>query len=193
MWNLMDHSSPGTQIVHGYLVVPSDPLVGMEAITEVTAHHYNFLWVEAAARANRHENWVLMVNPSMSRTQHQLHIFFRKLNMQGLEMRDQLRKLTNCDSATGWVSARSLGVCVFARARLFDDLPDVFSEVYREATRNNLGPLFLNPQGVQTLSTVGITVVFACGGKTIVLATSSGGAAAAFFDLMARLQARLVT
>ncbi|CAK0909249.1 unnamed protein product, partial [Prorocentrum cordatum] len=63
MWNNMDHRIPGCQVVHGYLVVPSDPLVGMEAITGGTAPHYDFLWREAADRAGRAEGYVLLVNP----------------------------------------------------------------------------------------------------------------------------------
>jgi hypothetical protein len=175
MWNNMDHKRSGSQIVHGYLVVPSDPLVGMESITAGTASHYDFLWREAADRASWRESYVLMVNPSMSRTQHQMHVFFRELNTQGLQMRDQLAELTGCDSAADWMDAQPLGGCVFARARVYDGLPAVFSEVWAEAVRNTLGPLFVNPSGAKTLSTVGVTVVFACDGKTIVLATSSGG------------------
>jgi len=176
MWNNMDHRIPGCQVVHGYLVVPSDPLVGMEAITGGTAPHYDFLWREAADRAGRAEGYVLLVNPSMSRTQHQMHVFFKWLNQPGLQMRDQLVELTSCDSSSAdWQDAHALGLCTFARARVFDELPAVFSEVWAEAMRKTLGPLLKNPNGVNTLSTVGITVVFACGGKAIVLATSSGG------------------
>jgi len=175
MWNNMDHKRPGSQVMHGYLVVPSDPLVGMESITAGTASHYDFLWREAADRASRRESYVLMVNPSMSRTQHQMHIFFKELNMQGRQMRDELAELTGCNSPADWMDAQSLGLCVYARARVFDELPAVFSEVWAEAVRKTLGKLFVNPNGAETLSTVGITVVFACDGKTIVLATSSGG------------------
>lgn len=175
MWNNMDHTRPGSQIVHGYLVVPSDPLVGMESITAGTASHYDFLWREAADHAIRRESYVLMVNPSVSRTQHQMHVFFRGLNAHGLQMRDQLAELTGCDSPAGWRDARSLGLCTFARARVYDELPAVFTEVWAEAMRSTLGPLFANPNGAKTLSTVGVTVVFACHGKTIVLATSNGG------------------
>jgi len=176
MWNDMDHARPGSQIMHGYLVVPSDPLGGMESITAGTASHYDFLWREAADRADRRESYVLLVNPSMSRTQHQMHVFFRELSAPGLQMRDQLAELTGCDGPSDWMDARSLGRCDLARARVYDKLPAVFTEVWAEAVRNTLGPLFVNPSGAKTLSTVGIAVVFACDGKPIVLATSSGGA-----------------
>jgi CDP-diacylglycerol pyrophosphatase len=169
--------------MHGYLMVPSDPLVGMEAITQGTASYYNFLWCEAASQATEkkrsdNEHWALLVNPSMSRTQHQLHIFFKPMSDNGCVLRQQLEALTQCDVDAGWVNVAELGMCIFMRARVYNELPGVFSEVWADAAIDSahLGPLFENPQGDQHMGSIGITVMFGCENRVILLSTSGGGA-----------------
>lgn len=177
IWNAQQShwGSRGAQIMWGYMVVPSVPVSGMESITRSTAGQFDFLWNVAAAQVGHSSAYALIANPSMSRTQHQLHIHFRRMTSPGQSLRRKLEASLGC-SAGVWQNAHvHMGGCRYSKARVFSSMPGVFSSVYSLATTRALGNLRSNPEGDLTLGTVGISVLFVCGGKPLVLATSSGG------------------
>jgi len=125
----------------------------------------------------RADHYALIANPYTARTQNQLHIHFKPLNGRGLSLRKELEQATGCRTGAWhsvWQMDNRLGNCYNSRAQLFGSLPRVFSTVYNLAASGAFGTLLLNPSGQATLGTVGIAVLHICGGRPVVLATSSG-------------------
>jgi len=178
VWRHEDHNRHGAQTAYGYMIVPSDPVSGMESITASTAGKYDYLWQAAAAKVQGHaDRYALIANPYTARTQNQLHIHFKPLNGQGFSLRKQLEQATGCQTGGWhpvWDMDNRLGNCFTSRAQLFGSLPTVFSNVYSLAASGALGALLQNPSGQATLGTVGIAVLHICSGRPVVLATSSG-------------------
>mmetsp|Transcript_95371 Transcript_95371/g.253394 ORF Transcript_95371/g.253394 Transcript_95371/m.253394 type:complete len:299 (-) Transcript_95371:62-958(-) len=164
------HGGHGVKFV-GEKVCPSRPVGGMESINSGSAGSLDYLWSAAAGKAGHSAQMALMSNPWQSRTQHQLHILVKPLDNRGHHLAHKLEKITGCRTGK-WHSAHF--ACHYSKARLFDGMPPVFSEVYKLASKGAMGHLISNPQGQKTLASVGITVLFICNGKPVVLATGNG-------------------
>jgi len=152
-------------------VTPTRAIGGLEGITAATAGSLDYLWRAAAGKAGHSSGMGLITNPWKSRTQHQLHIIVKPLDGRGAALRSRLATTTGCREGS-WHNAH-FG-CIYSKARLYDSMPGVFSQVFQMASTGAMGHLVNNPQGQATLASVGITVLFICGGKPVVLATGNG-------------------
>jgi len=144
-------------VVGHHLVVPGESVPGMESINGGSARHLDYLWYAARGHCGS-DGCVLLVNPVGHRTQDQLHIHFWHMNGRGPALKHQLEQ-----SLCGKYGWRSFRQCGHAKARMYNSMPGVFSEVARAF-------------GGGSLAHVGITVMFthACGGgqKVMILATT---------------------
>mmetsp|Transcript_54769 Transcript_54769/g.158459 ORF Transcript_54769/g.158459 Transcript_54769/m.158459 type:complete len:271 (-) Transcript_54769:127-939(-) len=144
-------------VINGYMVVPGEPLRGMEDINGGNAGSYDFLFSVARSRCGSN-SCVLITNPIHYRTQHQMHIHYRHYNGGGAALKKRLEAAL-CGTS-GW---KYFSECGSAKARLYDSMPGVFSAVAAA-------------YGGGSLADVGITVWFtdACGGgqKTMILAST---------------------
>jgi len=155
----------------GEKVVPRTPVGGMEGITASTAGSLSYVFQAAARKAGYSSHWALITNPWRSRTQHQLHVIVKPLDGRGASLASSLEKVTQCRTGS-WQNAHF--ACIYSKAQLFHSMPSVFSQVYSLAAGGAMGRLETNPHGQPTLATVGIAVLFICGGKPVVLATGDG-------------------
>lgn len=160
----------GVAIV-GEKICPVTPIGGGEGITSNNAGGFSNVWSCAAGKTGSAANMGLILNPWKARTQHHLHVKTMPLDGRGMRLRKSLEKITKCKTGT-WHSAHFK--CRYAKARLYSSMPPVFSEVMELASKGALGHLRVNPDGQATLATVGITVLFICEGKPVVLAHGNG-------------------
>eukprot|EP00933_Yihiella_yeosuensis_P017413 TRINITY_DN14552_c0_g3_i2.p1 TRINITY_DN14552_c0_g3~~TRINITY_DN14552_c0_g3_i2.p1 ORF type:complete len:305 (+),score=52.38 TRINITY_DN14552_c0_g3_i2:80-994(+) len=140
-----------------YMVIPGEPVLGMESINGKNAKSFDELMTVARDHCDT-TKCVIITNPVHHRTQDQLHIHFRHYDRHGAHLHQRLEKAL-CGTQ-GW---QTFHQCGRAKARIFDTYPGVFSEV-------------ADAFGGGSLANVGITVWFtdACGGekKTMILATT---------------------
>jgi hypothetical protein len=125
----------------------------------------------SASQTGSSPQMALIMNPWLARTQHQLHVKTMPLDGRGEHLAKSLEKITGCLTGS-WHSAHFQ--CPFSQARLYSSMPSVFSQVFDLATTGALGRLAVNPGGQPSLATVGITVLFICKGKPVVLAHGDG-------------------
>jgi hypothetical protein len=155
----------------GEKVVPKSAVGGIESVTMTSASHFSYLWECAAGKTHRSPGEALIMNPWKARTQHQMHIITKPLNSHGHSLARKLEHVTGCRTGS-WHNA--YWGCHYSKAQLYSSLPDVLSQVFGLASRGALGRLVVNPQGQQTLATIGISVLYICGDRPVVLATSNG-------------------
>lgn len=160
-----------TVAIVGDKVCPVAPIGGGEGITSSNAAGFNDVWTCAAGKTDSSPHRGLILNPWKARTQHQLHVKTMPLDHRGMRLRKRLENITQC-TAGAWHSAHFK--CRYSKARLYASMPLVFSEVMELASDGALGSLRANPEGQATLATVGITVLFICEGKPVVLAHGDG-------------------
>jgi len=160
----------GVAIV-GEKVCPVAPIGGGEGITSNNAGAFSDVWTCAASKTGSSANMGLILNPWKARTQHHLHVKTMPLDNRGMLLRKSLEKITQCKTGT-WHNAHFK--CPYSKARLYSSMPPVFSEVVELAASGELGHPLVNPEGQATLARVGITVLFVCKGKPVVLAHGNG-------------------
>eukprot|EP00933_Yihiella_yeosuensis_P026721 TRINITY_DN20779_c0_g1_i3.p1 TRINITY_DN20779_c0_g1~~TRINITY_DN20779_c0_g1_i3.p1 ORF type:complete len:444 (-),score=56.30 TRINITY_DN20779_c0_g1_i3:826-2082(-) len=167
-----NHQKCGSDVaIVGEKVCPTTPIGGQEGITRNNAGSFGNVWRCAAKATGSSPNIGLILNPWKARTQHQLHIKTMPLDQRGVSLMKKLEKITKCRTGT-WHNAHFK--CPYSKARLYSSMPSVFSQVFSLASRGALGRLAVNPDGQTTLATVGITVLFICEGKPVVLAHGDG-------------------
>uniref|UniRef100_A0A6U6PKU8 Uncharacterized protein n=1 Tax=Zooxanthella nutricula TaxID=1333877 RepID=A0A6U6PKU8_9DINO len=161
---------PGYEYV-GEKVVPTRPLGGAEGITMLTASSFDGIWPCSAKKTHSSPDEALMMNPWRARTQHHLHIVVKPLSNNGRGAVKRIEAVTGCLPGM-WHDAH--WGCHYSKARLYSSMPNVFSDVLSLAQTGAFGILSANPIGQQTLATLGISVLFVCGGRPAILATSNG-------------------
>lgn len=161
---------PGVVYV-GEKVVPRKPCSGGEGITASTAGEFDKVWSCAVKKTHESPSMAHIMNPWRARTQHHLHIIVKPLDSRGMHLAEKLEKVTGCMPGQ-WHKAH--WACHYSWAQLYNSLPPVFNEVYELAATGNMGTLVTNPSGEPTLASVGISVLYICGGKPVVLATGDG-------------------
>lgn len=143
-------------IMGGYMVVPGQPVAGMESINGGNAASFDYLMAVARDQCSS-PDCVLITNPVHHRTQDQLHIHFRHFSGGGAGLKARLEDAL-CDTH-GW---KPFSECGSGKAAIFSGFPGVFSSVAAA-------------YGGGSMAHIGITVWFttACGGlQTMVLATT---------------------
>ncbi|CAE8667588.1 unnamed protein product [Polarella glacialis] len=157
----------------GDKVVPIAPCGGVEAISANTSADFDSLWYCAEDKTRASQGMALIVNPWLARTQHHLHVVVKPLDFRGHALARRLEKITACRTDRDWQQAHF--VCRYSTARLYKSLPPIFSEVLSMAANTtSMGQLVLNSEGQPTLASVGITLLYICGGKPVVIATGNG-------------------
>ncbi|CAE8649912.1 unnamed protein product [Polarella glacialis] len=165
-------SCPGA-IDLGDKVVPIAPCGGVESINANTSADFDSLWHCAAKKTRASQGMALIVNPWLARTQHHLHVVVKPLDGRGHALARRLEKITACRTDGDWHQAHFK--CRYSQARLYKALPPIFSEVFSMAfNTTTMGQLILNPEGNATLASVGITLLYICGGKPVVIASGDG-------------------
>lgn len=167
-----NHPKCGSDVaIVGEKVCPVAAVGGVESITQSNAGDFNNVWTCAASQTGSSPNMALILNPWKARTQHQFHVKTMPLDSRGQHLANELEKITDCQAGE-WHNAHF--VCPFSKAQVFDSMPNVLSKVFALASTGALGHLAVNPSGQPTLATVGVTVLFICGGKPVVLANGDG-------------------
>lgn len=157
----------------GEKVVPTAPLGGVEGITASTASAFDDVFSCAVKKQHYSADFTHTVNPWKARTQHHLHVLVKPLDSRGKHVQEMLEKITGCTVDNEWKRAH-VHLCHYSWARLYSSMPKVFSDVYELASQGSLGTLVSNPDGEPTLATVGISVLYICNGKPVVLAHGDG-------------------
>jgi len=155
----------------GEKVVPKEPVSGGEGVTLANAAQLDNVWNCAVQKDGHSPATAHIMNPWMARTQHHLHVIVKPLDSRGLHLAKRLERATGCMPGQ-WHDAHF--ACHHSKARLYEHMPPVFSEVFDLAQTGAMGHLVTNPSGEQTLATVGISVLFICGGKPVILTTGDG-------------------
>eukprot|EP00933_Yihiella_yeosuensis_P071163 TRINITY_DN79360_c0_g1_i1.p1 TRINITY_DN79360_c0_g1~~TRINITY_DN79360_c0_g1_i1.p1 ORF type:complete len:351 (-),score=58.71 TRINITY_DN79360_c0_g1_i1:285-1337(-) len=161
---------PGVVYV-GEKVVPKSPVSGGEAITANNAAALSNVWSCAVKKSGASPSMALIMNPWRARTQHHLHVIVKELDSRGHSLVQRLEHVTKCQTGK-WHDAH--WACHYSKAQLYSSLPPVFKEVMDLASTGAVGHLVTNPAGQPTLASTGISVLYICGGKPVVLVTGDG-------------------
>lgn len=157
----------------GEKVCPRKPISGLEGITATTASAFDAVFSCAVRKEHYSSDFTHTVNPWKARTQHHLHVLVKPLDARGKNVQKMLETITECKVDGQWERAH-LHLCPYTYARLYNSLPGVFSEVHRFALSGSMGYLVPNPQGEPTLASVGITVLYICSGRPVIVVHGDG-------------------